>query len=138
MYYSIWTSFFFFSLNSFINIGNRLSRLLHRVSLSNKNHQMTKDDFQSIGLNQRYDRLFINEYIRIHHIPHVTISNPDSILFPLSPCCPCPHSNWCFYFSLRTKKRIIFYLNLILFIGKRWLIYVRIWFFFDQIMKNFP
>ncbi len=85
--------FFFFSLNSFINIGNHLSRVLDRVSKSNDNQQMTKEDFHSIDLDQRYDHLFLNEYIRIHHIPHVTISNPNSNLFPCSPCCSCPHSN---------------------------------------------
>ncbi|CAF0859692.1 unnamed protein product [Adineta steineri] len=81
------------TLNSFINIGNRLSRLLDRLSKSNTNQQMSKDDFHSINLHQRYDRLFINEYIRIHHIPNVTISNPESILFPISPCCHCPRSD---------------------------------------------
>jgi hypothetical protein len=54
---------------------------------------MTKEDFHSIDLDQRYDHLFLNEYIQIHHIPHVTISNPNSKIFPFSPCCPCAHSN---------------------------------------------
>jgi hypothetical protein len=84
---------FFFSLNSFINIGNRLSRLLDRLSKSNTNQQITKEDFHSIDLHPSYDRLFLNEYIRIHHIPHVIISNPYSILFPFTTCCPCPASN---------------------------------------------
>ncbi len=80
-------------MNSFVNMGHRLARILDRISKSNDNQQMTKEDFHSIDLDQRYDRLFLNEYIRIHHIPHVTISNTNSILFPLSPCCPCLHSN---------------------------------------------
>ncbi|CAF4523910.1 unnamed protein product, partial [Rotaria socialis] len=83
------------TLNSFINIGNRLSRLLNQLSQSNidNNQQMTKKNFHSIGLHQRYDRLFLDQYIRIHRIPHVTISNPGSAFFPISPCCSCPSSN---------------------------------------------
>ncbi|CAF2465007.1 unnamed protein product [Rotaria sp. Silwood2] len=75
------------TLNSFINIGNRLSRLLNQLSQSNNNQQMTKENFDSIDLHQRYDRLFLNEYIRIHHIPNVIISNPSSTFFRVSPCC---------------------------------------------------
>ncbi|CAF0827104.1 unnamed protein product [Rotaria sordida] len=77
------------TLNSFINIGNHLSRLLNQLSQSNDNKQMTKENFHSIDLHQHYDRLFLNEYIRIHHIPNVTIRNPSSIFFPVSPCCSC-------------------------------------------------
>ena len=72
-------------MNSFINIGNRLSRVLDRVSKSNDQQQMTENDFQSVDLHQRYDRLFLNEYIRLHHIQHVTINNPNSFF----SCCPC-------------------------------------------------
>ncbi|UJR23119.1 hypothetical protein I4U23_026140 [Adineta vaga] len=81
------------TFNSFINIGNRLSRLLDRLSKSTTNYQMTKEDFQSINLHSRYDRLFISEYIRIHHIPHVIISISGLSLFPISPCCSCPSTN---------------------------------------------
>ncbi len=73
-------------MNAFINIGNRLFRVLDRISKSNDNPEMTKDDLHSIDLHQHYDRLFLNEYIRIHHIPHVTINNSNSFIFS---CCPC-------------------------------------------------
>ncbi|CAF1677255.1 unnamed protein product [Rotaria magnacalcarata] len=83
------------TLNSFINIGNRLSRVLNQLSQSNinNNQQMTKEKFHSVGLHQRYDRLFLDQYIRIRRIPHITISNPGSVFFPISPCCSCPSSN---------------------------------------------
>jgi hypothetical protein len=92
VYYSIKNSrfFFFFSLNAFINIGNRLSRVLDRISKSNDHQQMSQNDFQSIDLHQHYDRLFLNEYIRIHHIPHVTLNNSNLFLFS---CCPCSHDD---------------------------------------------
>lgn len=84
---------YFFSLNSFINIGNRLSRVLDQLSKSNNQQQMTEEDFHSIDLDQRYDHIFLNEYIRIHHIPHVTITNSKSNFFSISPCCPCSQTD---------------------------------------------
>lgn len=81
------------TLNSFINMGNRISQVMDRVSQSTTNQQLNKDDFQSLDLHQRYDRLFLSEYIRLHNIPNVTISTPNTKLFPLLPCCPCPNGN---------------------------------------------
>ncbi len=135
---------FFFSLNSFINIGNRLFRVLDRVSKSNDNQQMTKEDYHSIDFHQQYDRLFLDEYIRIHHIPHVTVSNPSSKLFSCSSCCPCLHSDW--FLILVWKKKDFFLISVWFFfsffydnnrVDERWLTDVRIKFFFDQIMKIF-
>ena len=50
---------------------------------------MTGDEFRSLDLHQRDDRLFIAEYIRVHRIPHVTLTGPNIVLSVLSPCCPC-------------------------------------------------
>lgn len=74
-------------------MGNRLSRLLNQLSQSNNNRQMTKENFHAVGLHQHYDRLFLNEYIRIHRIPNIILSNPGLNLFPISPCCSCPSMN---------------------------------------------
>jgi len=72
-------------------MGNHLSQVINRLSQSTTNQQLNKDDFQTLDLHQRYDRLFLSEYIRLHQIENVTLSTPNSKFFPLTPCCPCPN-----------------------------------------------
>ena len=85
--------FLFFSLNSFINIGNRLSRVLDRISKSTDHQQMTNEDFRTNHFHPQDDRRFLEEYFRIHHIPNVLISHPAAKFFSHSPCCSCPTTN---------------------------------------------
>lgn len=66
---------------------------MDRLSKSTHNQQVTKENFHSLELHPRYDRLFLDEYIRIHHIPNVTIGNPSGSPFPVSPCCHCPSTD---------------------------------------------
>ena len=82
--------FVLFSWNSFINIGNRLSRVLDRISKSTDHQQMTTEDLRSTHFHAHDDRLFLEEYFRLHHIPHVIIHQSTTKFFRHLPCCSCP------------------------------------------------
>ena len=83
-------------LNDFTSVGHRFSQLLERLSKTTRPQQISQDDLRALDLHPRSDRLFLNEYLRIHQLTHVTIGNPDFFPLPISPCCSCPTASWIF------------------------------------------